>query len=313
MSPSPRPGRLKGWFRRTGAMTSRFGLLAAIIALCGVALGVAVGYPISQLDISTDEAVVLDQNSIRSFDLEAALLGAEDLPDGWSLSEKDLSTFTMIGQPICGQTPVIDNQMGQKLARTYENTRDGALLLTEAIRVRRVADSVGYVNEMGKTFEGCKRGFYRQNQDGTSTKVELRAGQPDPPISDYQSRMLQPPKGEHTQLLVFMAVGDVIVSLQYVGPSVPPRELLSDAQRKLLVRLTPDQFGTKRTVPGEQTLPSEPTTTSTTTTTLPPTTLPPTTTTRPKKRSSSATTKAPATAPPATAAPATGATGGPGQ
>lgn len=306
-SPTSR-SRLSTWLQQLGATSRRVGLLVAIVVVCGIAVGVAVGYPISQLDIATDDALALDQNAIRSFDLEAALLALDDLPDGWILSEKDLSPFTMIGQPICGQTPEIGNQLGQKLARTYENPRDGALLLSEAIRVRRVSDAVGYVNEMGKTFDGCKRGFYRQNQDGTSTKVELRAGQPDPPITDYQSRTLQPPKGEHTQLLVFMAVGDVVVSIQYVGPSLPPRELLADAQRKLLVRLAPEQFGTRRTVPGEQTLPTEPTTTSTTTTTLPPTTLPPTTTTRPRKKSSSrpATTKAPTTAAPATPAPAPG-------
>lgn len=296
------------WLRRAGTTSGRLVLLAGIVAVCGVAVGLAVGYPVSQIRISADDAVALDQNSIRSFDLEAALLSADDLPEGWTLSELDLSPFSMVGQPICGQTPAIDNQMGQKLSRTFQNPRNGALLLTEAIRVRRITDSVGYVAEMGKTFDGCKRGFFRKNQDGTSTKVELRPGQPDPPITDYQSRTLQPPKGEQIQLVVFMAVGDVIISIQHVGPSAPSRDLLADAQRKLLARLAPDQFGTRATIPGEKNLPPEPTTTttSTTTTTLPPTTIAPTTTTRPKRSTARkpTTTKPPAPpAPPATAAP----------
>lgn len=296
------------WVRRAASTSGRVVLLLGIVVVCGLAVGFAVGYPVSQLHLTTSNAVALDQNSIRSFDLESALVSSDDLPDGWALSELDLSPFSMVGQPICGQTPVVDNQMGRSLSRTYQNPRDGALLLSEAIRVRRVTDAVRYVSEMGKTFEGCKRGFFRKNQDGTSTKVELRAGQPDPPITDYQSRTLQPPKGEHTQLVVFMAVGDVIISLQHVGPSAPPRDLFADVQRKLLARLAPDQFGTRSTVPGERNLPNEPTTTttSTTTTTLPPTTLAPTTTTRPKSRS----TRRPTTAPPPTAAPA--APGAPG-
>lgn len=302
------------WLRRAGTATGRLGMLAAIVAASGLAVGLAVAYPISKIELPTEDAVVLEQNSVKSFDLADALIQPDDLPSGWSLSETDLAAYSMIGQPICGQTPTIDNQMGNKLTRTYadgpstspEQLAQRNLILTEAVRVNRVADAVNFVNEMGDTFDGCKRGFYRKNLDGSSTKVELRVGQPDPPITDYQTRTLIPPKNEKLQRLVFMAVGDVIISIQYVGDTTPRPDLLGVAQRKILRRLVPDQFGNRRKVPGEETLPSEPTTTSTTTTTLPPTTLAPTTTTRPKRRSSTTrppTTKPPTTAPPATAAP----------
>ena len=136
---------------------------------------------------------------------------------------------------------------------------------------------------------------------GESTKVEIRDGQPNPPISDYVSRTLTPPKGGTLQRVVLFAVGDVIVSIQYAGPTPPSPSLLANAQKRILTRVAPDQFGKKRKIPGERTLPPELTTTSTTSTTLPPTTLPPTTTT---SRSRSRTTHRATTTVPRTTQPA---------
>ena len=95
---------------------------------------------------------------------------------------------------------------------------------------------------------------------------------------------MQPPKSGITQRMVIMQIGDVIVSLQFAGPTLPQHTLLDNAEHGILVRTAPKQFSQKQKVPGEKSLPVLPTTTSTTTTTLPPTTLAPTTTTRARRR-----------------------------
>jgi hypothetical protein len=300
---SPTPPRSQSWLRLAGTTAGRVVLLVAIVAVVGVAVGLGVGYPISKIEVASDNAVELDQIPLPgTFDPEAALIAKSDLPDSWQVSDANFETFSMIGSPICGQAPEISNQLGTKLVRVYEDKANQGFILSEVVRVRRPADATGYVSEMSKSFEGCKA-FFRV-AGGEPTKVDVRPGQPNPPITDYVSRTLSPPKGGISQRVVFFAVGDVIVSIQYAGPTPPAPSLLDRAQKKILTRVAPNQFGKKRKVPGERTLPLEPTTTSTTTTTLPPTTLPPTTTTRVKRRTTThrVTTTVPP-APPVTAAP----------
>ena len=285
--------------RATGSTFGRLVALVAIVALVGVALGLGLGYPISKIEVASDDSVELDQSLLPgTFDPEAALIAQSDLPDSWQPSDADFATFSMIGSPICGQATEISNQLGTKLDTVFQDPANQGFILSEVVRVRRPADATGYVSEMARSFDGCDA-FFRE-AGGETTKVDVHAGQPDSPITDYVSRTLSPPKGGILQRVAFMAVGDVIVSIQYAGPTPPPPNLLDTAQKRILTRIAPDQFGKKRKIAGERSLPLEPTTTSTTTTTLPPTTLPPTTTTRPKSRTTTrkaATTTAPPAAP----------------
>jgi hypothetical protein len=282
--------------RATGSTFSRLVALVVIVVLVGVAVGLGLGYPISKIEVATDDSVELDQSLLPgTFDPEAALIAQNDLPKSWQPSEADFATFSMIGSPICGQAPEISNQLGSKLDTVFQDPSNQGFILSEVVRVRRPSDATGYVSEMARAFDGCDA-FFRV-AGGETTKVDVQAGQPDAPITDYVSRTLSPPKGGILQRVVFMAVGDVIVSIQYAAPTPPPPNLLDTAVKRILTRVAPDQFGKNRRVAGQRKLPIEPTTTSTTTTTLPPTTLPPTTTTRPKSRTT--TRKATTTAPPA--------------
>ena len=102
--------------RATGSTFGRLVALVAIVALVGVALGLGLGYPISKIEVASDDSVELDQSLLPgTFDPEAALIAQSDLPDSWQPSDADFATFSMIGSPICGQAAEISNQLGTKL------------------------------------------------------------------------------------------------------------------------------------------------------------------------------------------------------
>jgi hypothetical protein len=293
-----------------GGVLARLVGLVVIVGLVGVGVGFAVGYPVSRLDVGAQSAVALDHLALAgTFDPEAALVAPDDLPGNWSPADPGFGRYTMIGQPVCGQTPDIANQLGDTLVRVFQDDRNRSFIISEVVRVRQPKDANQYLRELEKVFGGCRR-FYRGSGE-ERTQVRVLAGQPDPPVVDYVSRSLQPVTGGSTQRLIFMQVADVIVSIQYIGPTVPPRALLDRAQREILTRVAPEQFARTRDIPGARPIPTEPTTTTTsTTTTLPPTTLPPSTTTTVKRRPRPTTTKpAPATTPPPQTVPAAGGNG----
>ena len=284
--------------------------LLAIVGISGVVVGLGVAYPVSKINVSAENVVALDQVDLAgSFDPQLALVTGDDLPDNWTDGDPAFAKFSMIGSPICGQTPEIADQLGDKLVRVFTDDRNKAYVISEAIRVRQPRSANQFITEMSKDFEGCKV-FFRTGGD-SPTKVQVRAGQPDQPVSDYVSRDLIPTDKGVMQRVVFFYAGDVIVSLQYIGPTTPQRSLLSNAQKQILARVAPKQFGHVRKIAGAQPVPEEPTTTTTssTTTTLPPTTLvPPTTTT--KRRTPTTLKKTPTTAAAPPAAPTTAKTTG---
>lgn len=278
--------------RAVGGTLARLAGLLVIVGLVGAGVGLALGYPVSQLDVGAQSAVALDHIALAgTFDPEAALVAPEDLPGNWSPADPGFARYTMIGQPVCGQTPEISNQLGDPLVRVYQDDRNRSFIISEVVRVRQPKDANQYLRELEKVFGGCRR-FYRGSGD-ERTQVRVLAGQPDPPVVDYVSRSLQPVSGGSTQRLIFMQVADVIVAIQYIGPTVPTRALLDRAQREILIRVAPEQFTRTQDIPGARPIPTQPTTTttSTTTTTLPPTTVPSPTTTTARRRPRPTTTK----------------------
>ena len=199
------------------------------MTVCGVAVGFAVGYPVSKINVSAENVVALNQVELAgSFDPQLALVTGDDLPDNWTDGDPGIAKFSMIGSPICGQTPEITDQLGDKLVRVFTDDRNKAYVISEAIRVRQPRSANQFITEMSKDFEGCSV-FFRTGGDAP-TKVRVRAGQPNQPVSDYVSHDLIPTDKGVMQRVVFFYAGDVIVSLQYIGPTTPARSLLGNAQ-----------------------------------------------------------------------------------
>jgi hypothetical protein len=303
MPPAPSSSsRLPFWVRGAGSTGMRIVVLLVIVGAVGAIIGLGLGYPISRIKVSGDTAVGLDQPSLAgTFDPQAALVTAADLPSNWTPTDTTFEAYSLIGAPICGQTTKIGDQVGSRLVAVFHDESDQSFLLSEVVRVQQTGSAQTYLNDVQDAFQGCSS-FYRI-AGGTKTKVNILPGQPDPPISDFASYTLQPPKSGITQRMVIMQIGDVIVSLQFAGPTLPQRSLLDNAEHAILVRTAPKQFSQKQKVPGEKSLPALPTTTSTTTTTLPPTTLPPTTTTLARRHYTTTTHPKAATTVPPPAAP----------
>jgi hypothetical protein len=303
MPVAPRsPSRLPFWVRGAGSTGARIVVLLVIVGAVGAVVGLGIGYPISRIKVSGDTAVSLDQPTLAgTFDPQAALVTAADLPSNWAPTDTSFEAYSLIGAPVCGQTAKISDQVGSRLVAVFKDAGDQSYLLSEVVRVQQTGNAQTYLNDVEDTFQACSS-FYRI-AGGTKSKVNILPGQPDPPVSDFASYTLQPPKSGITQRMVIMQIGDVIVSLQFAGPTLPQRTLLDNAEHAILVRTAPKQFSQKKKVPGEKNLPALPTTTSTTTTTLPPTTLPPTTTTLARRHYT--TTTRPKTAPTVPAPPAT--------
>jgi hypothetical protein len=309
MPPAPNSSsRLPFWVRGAGSTGARIVALLLIVGAVGAVVGFGLGYPISRIKVSGDTAVSLDQPAlVGTFDPQAALVTAADLPKNWAPTDTAFEAYSLIGAPVCGQTAKVGNQQGTRLVAVFRDEAAQSFLLSEVIRVSQPGDAQTYLNDVEDAFQGCSS-FYRI-AGGTKTKVNIGPGQQNPPISDFASYTLRPPKSGITQRMVIMQIGDVIVSLQFAGPTLPQQTLLANAEHAILVRTAPKQFSQKQKVPGEKNLPPLPTstTTSTTTTTLPPTTLAPTTTTRARRRITTTTHAAapPATAPPAAPTPTT--------
>jgi len=276
--------------------------LLTIVAIGGLLLGFGIGYPLSKVDFNVDVAKQLDHNAlIGTFDPELALVQPGDLPTTFAQTDVDLSVFSIVGASFCGEQPTLDGQLGDKLIRSFANT-DKEFVISEVVRVKAAKQASDYIQQVQRAFDGClPKAYFRADK----VRVKIKSGQPDPPVTDYVSYTLEPETPGPTQVIVFFQVGDVVVAIQYLGPSKPSQTLLKDAQDAILRRTAPKEFGSLVTVDGVQPIPTEAPTTTTTTIAPVTTTAAATTTTTVKKRKSTTTTKAPTTKAPTTKAPTT--------
>ena len=274
--------------------------LLTIVAIGGLLLGFGIGYPLSKVDFNVAVAKQIDHNAlIGTFDPELALVQPSDLPSTFAQSDVDLSLFSIVGASFCGEQPKVDGQLGDKLIRSFA-TSDKQFVISEVVRVKAAKQASDYIQQVQRAFDGClPKAYFRVDK----VRVKIKAGQPDPPVTDYVSYTLEPETPGPTQVIVFFQVGDVVVAIQYLGPSKPTQTLLKDAQDAILRRTAPKDFGALAVVDGVLPVPTEAPTTAAPTSAPPPTTttaVPATTTTvKKKKKPATATTKAPATQPPA--------------
>lgn len=228
--------------RRSGDQLVRAAMLVAIIAASGVALGLAAGYPVSRIEFDESDAVRLDHTRLAGeVDPEAALVTPADLPLTWSPGDPAVGGFGLLGLGFCGEEVQLPTALSGKKVAVYSSPGEQAFLISEAVRVDRWQSARAYVDDVGDSVEACDEFFRSDGQDGR-VKVEIGPGMGDPPITDHVARTFVTEDGSSVQVWSLMAVGDVVIALQHIGPERPQEGFLNDLEDKILMRVDPADF-----------------------------------------------------------------------
>ena len=242
--PAGPSGRKKGsWFTRLaarmGAQGARIILLAAIVALSGMALGYALGYPLRYVDYRASSAIQLDQAALAGkVEVAKSLVAAEDLGSGWAPGNAALGSFGVLGADVCGNPIKTPTPLSAKEAAVFTNEANKATVIAQALRVDQWKSAEEYIGNVADQLDKCET-FYRVDGD-KRVKVTSRKSDREPPVDDHIARTYQSADG--VQEWSMMAVGDVIIAIQYLGPTPPPEKLLSDLERAVLTRVDPTDF-----------------------------------------------------------------------
>jgi hypothetical protein len=263
----PPTARARGLFRTP---LGRFLALLGLVCATGLVAGFAIAWPVSQIQLNVQTQKTLNQEALAgSFDPESGLATVDDVPDGWGPGDLAAAGIASpVGQSICGTTPQMQNSLADPLQAVFQNTTGQELLISQVFRLRSPRDANQYIQDMSDALS-CNSFFTLTNSQ--RNKIEVRDGQPDPPISDYVSKTLVASQGGARRFAIFQ-VGNVVMVLTTVGPTVPPDSLVGDAQLGILNRVDSDDFPKTVKVAGAKPLPPEATTSSTA---PPPTAAPP--------------------------------------
>ena len=238
-----------------GQQGVRVVLLSVIIIASGIGLGLATGLPLSRVQFESSDAVQIDQARLAGeVDPDAALVTLDDLPLGWEPGDPALGGFGVLGAAFCGTAVELPTALSDRAVAVFANPSDEAYLVAEAVRVETWQSASDYVDELGDAVASCDE-FYQPGLDGERVKLEVREGSSDGPITDHVSRTIITADGSSLRSWSVMSVGDVILAIQYMGPSRPQEGFITDLEDDLLRRLDPADFA-----PGG----IEPTTTTTT-------------------------------------------------
>jgi hypothetical protein len=252
LAPPRSPGRVRHLGRHLGRQGVRVLLLAAVVVLSGIALGWAVAFPLRYVDYEASDAVNLDQAALAgTVAVEDALVAPADLPPGWQAGDAGLGAFGVLGADVCGVPVETPTPLSGKEVAVFTDPTDRTSLIAQALRVDQSKSAVGYIDDVADELDGCDT-FFRVDGD---RRIEVTSTEPDrdPPVTDHITRTYQSPEG--VQEWSMMAVGDVIVAVQYVGPTRPNDTFLDSVERSVLARIVPSQFSP--TSPGAVTVPAE--------------------------------------------------------
>ena len=228
--------------KHLGKQGGRFLLLALVIVVTGVGLGLAAGYPVSRVQFQDSDAVRLDQARLAGkVDPELALTAQDDLAIGWEAGDPALSSFGLLGSDFCGETVELPTAVSPKVTEVFAKPADSSVLISEAVRVEDWQSATEYVDSVGKALGKCDQ-FYRTDLSGNRVQVEIKPGPSDELVTDQVSRRFVASDGSNVQVWSIMAVGDVIVSTDYLGPAAPQKSLLRDLEKKILLRVAPENF-----------------------------------------------------------------------
>ncbi len=232
-------GRLRVLGRRLGSQVSRIVLLAAIVAIFGMGLGYALGFPLRYIEYEASSAIALDQASLAgNIEVSAALVAQEDLGPSWTPGDPVLAGFGILGADVCGEAIPTPTPLSSKEAAVWADETNNARIISQALRVDKWSAAEQYIDEVTDALEGCDT-FFRTD-GGERIKVTSRDIERDPPITDHVDRRYQSPTG--VQDWSMMAVGDVIIAIQYLAPTPSPEGFLFDVERSVLERVAPREF-----------------------------------------------------------------------
>lgn len=230
-------------FKRLGQQGLQLGLLALVIGLTGVGVGLAAAYPISRIQFEESDAIRLDQARLAgTVDPANALTTLADLPQTeWAAGDPAVASFGLLGTDFCGEAVKLPTALSPKQAVVFTNASDESILISETIRVDTWQSAKEYVEDVGRAVGECDE-FYRTDLAGARVQVDIKDGMGDPPITDYVSKTFVTSDGSGVQVWSMMAVGDVVVSTQYVGPERPQQTLMDNLEGKILLRVAPETF-----------------------------------------------------------------------
>jgi hypothetical protein len=227
--------------RRSGNQLLRVTLLVAIIAVSGVGLGLAAGFPVSRIEFDESDAIRLDQTRLAGeVDPQESLVAQADLPLTWSPGDPAVGGFGILGLGFCGEQVDLPTALSAREVAVFTNPDDRAYLISEAVRVDRWQSAREYVDDVADSVEQCDE-FFRSDAGGR-VKVSIQPGLGSPRITDHVARTFVAEDGSSIQVWSVMAVGDVIIALQHIGPQRPQQGFLDDLEQKILVRVDPADF-----------------------------------------------------------------------
>lgn len=239
--------RLKGSTRRAGSQFSRIVLLVAIVAIFGMGVGYALGFPLRYVDYRASSAISLDQASLAgSVDVSDALVAQEDLGPGWTTGDPALAGFGVLGADVCGGPIPTPTPLSAKEATVWADDTNNARIISQALRVDKWSAAEQYIEDVAGALEECDT-FFRTDGENR-IKVTSRDMERDPPVTDHVDRRFQSPTG--VQDWSMMAVGDVIIAIQYLAPTPSPAGFLFDVERSVLERVAPAEFAPGGVDPG---------------------------------------------------------------
>ncbi len=225
-----------------GKQGARVVILLVVLATSGLFLGLAAGYPLSQLSFEQSDAVRLDQARLAGqVDPAAALASDSDLPMGWEAGDASMALFGLLGAEFCGEKVEFDAPLSDVQSAVFANPADSAVLIVQAVRLDRWQSARDYVDDVASAVSECGR-FYRSGTDGSRVEVVVQEGSGSPPITDYVSRRFVAQDGSSVQSWSMMAVGDVVISILYSGPARPQEGFLASIEEQILARVAPKEF-----------------------------------------------------------------------
>jgi len=218
-------------------------MLVLLLAVSGMALGLVFAYPVSKVKLSEAAAIELDQAALAGkADPEQAVVTLTDLGQGWEAGNAALAQYGILGSKFCGDEVTIPTALSPVKSAVYSDPAGKATVVAQAVRLERWQNAREYVSSVDRAVGGCDR-FYTTGPEGRKLQRVLDSGAAKP-IDDHVGRVYLAEDGSAAVAWSIMAVGDVVVAVEYFGPNRPPEGFLGELESKLLLRLAPDVFTT---------------------------------------------------------------------
>ena len=216
-------------------------ILVLLLSVTGMAIGLVLAYPVSQVHLSEAAAINLDQGALAGkADPEQAVVTLTDLGEPWAVGNAALSQYGILGSKFCGEEVKVPTSLSPVRSAVYTDPGSKATVVTQAVRLDRWQNAREYVASVDRAVGGCDR-FYTTGPEGRKLQRVLDSGAAKP-IDDHVSRVYLAEDGSAAVAWSIMSVGDVVVAVEYFGPSRPPEGFLGDLESKLLLRLAPSAF-----------------------------------------------------------------------